>query len=73
MPTFDVHAWLRHVVAEAQRESVPVDEWSCSWVFRGPQCQYKGADKFCTGTFADCRSKGNAIHFGGLPRRPTDL
>ncbi len=34
-------------------------------LFKGPKCQYAGADATCLGTLEDCRSKGNEIHFGG--------
>lgn len=42
---------------------------SCPWatpsLFRGPECQYSGDDHSCTGTFQDCKEKGNAAHWGG--------
>jgi len=42
---------------------------SCPWatpsLFKGPECQYAGADPTCTGTYEDCYTKGNAVHWGG--------
>lgn len=41
---------------------------SCPWrtptLFKGPRCQYAGADNSCTGTYEDCYTKGNAVHWG---------
>jgi phage-related protein len=34
-------------------------------LFKGPRCQYTGLETNCEGTLEDCRSKGNAEHFGG--------
>ena len=33
--------------------------------FKGPKCQYAGGDATCTGKLSDCRTKGNAVHWGG--------
>lgn len=33
-------------------------------LFKGPACQYAGSDSTCTGTYHDCRTKGNAEHWG---------
>lgn len=34
--------------------------------FKGPRCQYVGAETSCTGTYEDCRdNKNNAINWGG--------
>ncbi len=33
-------------------------------LFKGPRCQYDGDDVVCTGLFEDCRTKGNAVHWG---------
>jgi len=33
--------------------------------FKGPACQYAGADTSCTGTYEDCYKKGNAEFWGG--------
>lgn len=38
--------------------------WATPTLFRGPECQYAGADGTCTGTYEDCYMKGNAVHFG---------
>ena len=38
--------------------------WATPMLFKGPECQYAGSDKSCTGTYKDCYAKGNAIHFG---------
>jgi len=64
---FDVKAWLAKMCTEAERV-VPTE--SCAFLFRGSLCQYTGKDKFCTGTFIDCRRKGNEAHFGGTPKGP---
>jgi len=34
-------------------------------LFKGPACQYAGADTSCTGTYEDCYKKGNAEFWGG--------
>jgi len=34
-------------------------------LFKGPRCQYAGGDATCTGTYEDCHTKGNAVHWGG--------
>lgn len=34
-------------------------------LFKGPECQYTGGDSSCTGTYEDCYTKGNAVHWGG--------
>jgi len=34
-------------------------------LFKGPECQYAGADSTCTGTYEDCYLKGNAVNWGG--------
>jgi len=39
--------------------------WTSPTLFKGPECQYAGADTTCTGTYDDCRTKGNAVHWGG--------
>lgn len=40
----------------------------CPWtpppLFKGPRCQYPGDDPTCTGTYEDCYTKGNAVHWG---------
>lgn len=33
-------------------------------LFKGPRCQYPGDDTVCTGLLGDCRTKGNAAHWG---------
>lgn len=33
-------------------------------LFKGPDCQYAGLDLICTGTYDDCLTKGNAVHWG---------
>jgi phage-related protein len=33
-------------------------------LFRGVECQYTGGDGTCTGKLSDCRTKGNAVHWG---------
>ncbi len=49
----------------------PLDIYSSSMcplatpsLFKGPKCQYAGGDGTCTGTYEDCFTKGNAVHFG---------
>lgn len=47
-----------------------VSSSSCPWAtpthFKGPRCQYVGAETSCTGQYEDCRdNKNNAIHWGG--------
>jgi phage-related protein len=39
--------------------------WALPALFKGPECQYSGEDLVCTGTFEDCYTKGNAVHWGG--------
>ena len=33
-------------------------------LFKGPACQYDGEDVTCTGSYEDCYTKGNAVHWG---------
>ena len=33
-------------------------------LFKGPECQYSGADPTCTGKFEDCHTKGNSANWG---------
>ncbi len=41
---------------------------SCPWatptLYKGPECQCVHEDTTCTGTYNDCYTKGNAVHFG---------
>ncbi len=39
--------------------------WATPTLFKGPECQYTGSDSTCTGTYDDCCTKGNAVHWGG--------
>lgn len=39
--------------------------WTTPTLFKGPRCQYTGDDTSCTGTYEDCYTKGNAVHWGG--------
>jgi phage-related protein len=34
-------------------------------LFKGVECQYVGGDTTCTGTYSDCKGKGNQVHWGG--------
>lgn len=50
----------------------PLEDFSssmCPWtspeLFKGPECQYPDGDPTCTGTYHDCHTKGNAVHWGG--------
>jgi phage-related protein len=52
-----------------QRFPLRIDSYSsCPWatpsLFKGPECQYTGSDGTCTGTYNDCWTKGNAVHWG---------
>jgi phage-related protein len=54
-------------------QRIPLRRYSCSicWkatpsLFTGPECKYTGADGTCTGTFVDCRTKGNDVNWGGF-------
>lgn len=44
----------------------------CGYVFKGPLCQYSGADTSCNRTLTDCNgtdtgsTKSNELHFGGF-------
>jgi len=38
--------------------------WKIPGLFKGPRCQYTGADASCKGTLDDCNAKGNAHHWG---------
>jgi len=38
--------------------------WAIPELFKGVECQYTGGDTSCKGTIVDCRTKGNAIHWG---------
>jgi len=33
--------------------------------FKGPKCQYAGANTSCTGKYSDCYTKGNHVHWCG--------
>lgn len=39
--------------------------WASPSLFKGPECQYAGGDTWCKGTYEDCYTKGNQVHFGG--------
>lgn len=39
---------------------------TCFNKFKGPLCQYAGADTTCARSFTDCLSKTNTIHFNGF-------
>jgi len=39
--------------------------WASPSLFKGPECQYTGGDTWCKGTYGDCYTKTNQIHFGG--------
>jgi len=43
---------------------------TCPLEFRGPLCQYSGADTTCERTWSDCASKGNTARFRGLRYAP---
>ena len=45
--------------------SASICPWATPSLFKGPECQYAGADGTCTGTYEDCYTKGNAVHWGG--------
>jgi len=45
--------------------SSKVCPYSVPALFKGIECQYAGADTTCTGILSDCRTKGNAAHWGG--------
>lgn len=45
--------------------SSKVCPWALPALFKGPECQYSGEDLICTGTFDDCYTKGNSVHWGG--------
>ena len=45
--------------------SSSVCPWKTPTLFKGPECQYSGEDSSCTGTYEDCYTKGNAVHWGG--------
>lgn len=40
---------------------------SCSWIFRGAECGYAGAETTCSRTLDRCRTLDNAARFGGRP------
>ncbi len=53
-------------------QKIPLETYSSSScryatpsLFKGCMCQYTGADTSCTGAYDDCRTKGNAVHWGG--------
>ena len=40
--------------------------WASPTHFKGPRCQYVGAELTCTGAYEDCRdNKNNEVHWGG--------
>jgi phage-related protein len=52
-------------------QKIPLRSYSCGQcpystasLFKGPECQYAGADTTCTGLLTDCKAKGNQIHWG---------
>jgi len=48
-----------------QRFSSKKCPWAKPGLFKGPECQYGGADATCTGLYSDCDDKGNAVNWGG--------
>lgn len=38
--------------------------WATPTLFKECDCQYAGEDTTCTGTYEDCYTKGNAVHWG---------
>lgn len=45
--------------------SASVCPWATPTLFKGPECQYVGAETTCTGTYDDClTNKDNAVHWG---------
>lgn len=47
-----------------RRGSSKICPYSSPGLFKGPECQYSGADATCTGKYEDCFTKGNAVHWG---------
>lgn len=39
----------------------------CSWVFKGIECKYAGAETACNRTLQRCRVLGNTLNYGGFP------
>jgi len=40
----------------------------CRWKeFKGPHCQYAGAETTCDRTWGECLRYSNTVHFGGFP------
>lgn len=42
-----------------------VQQSSCPWVFRGPECGYSGAGLRCDQTYEQCKAHENTDNFGG--------
>jgi hypothetical protein len=48
--------------------------WSCTAVFRGPECAYAGAETRCDKTSVRCQQLGNFANWrGGPPRVGSDV
>lgn len=69
------HEWVTFTlgIPNPLTQRFPLGEFSssmCPWAspesFGGPRCQYTGSDATCTGTYDDCRTKGNAEHWGAF-------
>lgn len=60
----------RHYNCRCQTEAVkrfPAYDPRCIFNFRSTQCDYKGREMFCDGTYADCQARGNRENFGAFP------
>ncbi len=66
-----IHVKFTLGIQDPLRRKVPLYIYSskhCPYMkpglFKGPECQYAGADPTCTGKYEDCFTKGNQIHYG---------
>jgi lambda family phage minor tail protein L len=54
-------------VYEAKLPGRTVIRTHCSWIFKGEECKYAGAEAACNRTLQRCRELGNTLNYGGFP------
>lgn len=54
-------------VYEAKLPGRVVTRTHCSWVFKGTECKYGGAESACNRTLQRCRELQNTTNYGGFP------
>jgi len=53
------------------KKTLRVQSSSCPWVFKGPECNYSGAETWCDQSHERCAVLGNGNYFGGFRFLPS--